>query len=321
MHRTYGINRFEIADNILDMGHLRTVLPQLAERGAPYDIFYETKSNLKRSQVQLLARSGVRWVQPGIESLHDRVLELMDKGSTALMNVQLLRNAREVGMRLSWNFLSGFPGEDPSWSQEMAAWLPLIVHLQPPSGNSRVRYDRFSPYHNQPERYGIEYQPCAAYARVYALPEKELNELAYFFDDRDSSLRQLEEPGFQELHQRVQQWRERWEGLPPMLTCQDGAIFDSRFGPPKVYTLSQAELAFLRNCESPRSCPQNDPVLESLREKGLVLLLDGKALDLTVSGEVPALPSIYDFPGGHLFAKPWNRRYRGQPSTRGGFST
>ena len=83
------------------------------------------------------------------------MLELIDKGVQAWQNVQLLKACRELGVRLSWNFLWGFPGESDGWYAEMAAWLPALEHLQPPSGVIRVRYDRFSPYHQRPGKYGL----------------------------------------------------------------------------------------------------------------------------------------------------------------------
>jgi hypothetical protein len=125
-------------------------------------IFYEVKANLRRNQVEMLRRAGITWLQPGSESLHSGVLELMDKGVQAWQNVQLLKACRELGVRLSWNFLWGFPGEDDGWYAEMASWLPALEHLQPPSGVIRVRFDRFSPYHQRPGKFGLSLQPRPA---------------------------------------------------------------------------------------------------------------------------------------------------------------
>ena len=108
----------------------------------------------------------------------------MDKGSTGLMNVQLLKHAREFGVRVVWNFLACFPGEKDEWYVEMTSWIPLLHHLQPPGGVVPIRYDRFSPYHSNPERYDIRLQTADAYRAVYPLPTEELAQLAYFFEDR-----------------------------------------------------------------------------------------------------------------------------------------
>ena len=215
----YQLGAFEVVDNILDHAHLKTIMPTLAHRPKPYEIFYETKSNLKRDQVQLLAQAGVLWIQPGIESMHDEILRLMDKGSTALMNVQLLQHAREFGVRVIWNFLVCFPGEKDEWYTEMAEWLPLIHHLQPANGLAPIRYDRFSPYHLDPDRYGIEIQAARTYQAVYPLPPEELEKLAYFFEDRVPQTRRLDTPGRHSLCLALKAWRDAfWSPLPPILS-------------------------------------------------------------------------------------------------------
>ena len=154
-------------------------------------------------------------------------------------------------------------------------------------------------------------RPCDAYARVYPLDSKELFELAYFFDDADPAVRQLQETGYRLLKEQVSVWQGRWSGVPPMLACQGLDVFDTRRGKPKTYLLSPQEKEFLVRCESPHSISLDDSVVQSLVEKELLLVLDGKALSLLVEGEVPELPSLLEFPGGNLIAKPWSRRYRG----------
>ncbi len=309
----YGVKRFQMADNILAMAHLKTLLPELPEKG--YSLFYETKANLRRAHVETLARAGVRWIQPGIESLHDAILDLMDKGATALVNVQLLRHAREFGVRLSWNFLSCFPGEDPSWSAEMCEWLPRVFHLQPPSANVRVRYDRFSPYHNRPEKYGLELEPYPNYAHVYPLPAAELRDLAYFFDDADPSGRSMERPEYRRLNGLVGEWRAAWEGLPPLLTLADDGqkveIYDSRPGAvERFYALEGPLREALLACDTPSSGLPPE-VLEELDRRRLVLVQNGKALSLAVPGNVPTLPDLGDYPGGNPAAHSWSRQYQG----------
>ena len=78
-------------------------------------VFFEIKANVSRAQVAALVDAGITWVQPGIESLHSEVLKLMDKGIQGWQNVQLLKWARELGLRLSWSVLWGFPGEKDDW--------------------------------------------------------------------------------------------------------------------------------------------------------------------------------------------------------------
>lgn len=182
----YKIKRFMAVDNILDNKYFAKALPFLAEAG---DMlwFYEIKANLNRAQVEMLARAGVRWIQPGIEALHDDLLSLLRKGCTTVVNVQLLKWAYNNGIWVMWNHLHGAPGEDLDWYEQVADWLPLIAHLQPPSGGSLtpIRFDRFSPYFNNQESFGLNLEPCWGYAQAYPGAPEQLHQQAYFFrDDR-----------------------------------------------------------------------------------------------------------------------------------------
>ncbi|MBM3841382.1 MAG: RiPP maturation radical SAM protein 1 [Verrucomicrobia bacterium] len=181
--RRHGNHRIHMADNILDMSYFESVLPELAKLDPPLSVFYETKANLSRNQVNSLAQAGVRFIQPGIESLDDNVLKLMDKGATGFINIQLLKWAKEEGIFVVWYFLTHFPGEKDSWYQEMSEWLPLIHHLQPPMDVFPVQVHRFSQYHSRPEQYGLGHlRPHEVYRLLYPLPEDTLERLAYYFE-------------------------------------------------------------------------------------------------------------------------------------------
>lgn len=329
----YGVIGFEVVDNILDMAHLKTVLPTLADRGAPYRLFYETKSNLRRSQVELLARAGVRWIQPGIESLDDRVLKVMEKGSNAMLNVQLLRFCREFGVRVVWNFLHGFPGESSEWSREMAEKLPLLHHLHSPSGISIVRYDRFSPYHEKPEQYQIELRPNDYYQHIYPLAPDQLAEIAYFFDDREPHPRSLIDKNRLALLHAVKDWKDLWNNrvLLPLLSQREVEggleILDTRAcARQRRIVLKGLQRELLLTLDNPHSLetlvrdlgPETENALHELVEQHLVLSMQGKYLALPVGGSLPAHADPRDFPGGYPQVEPWRRAYRPRALTTAG---
>jgi ribosomal peptide maturation radical SAM protein 1 len=168
------------------MRYLRDLIPEIIDKDPGWLIFYEAKSNLGKDQLRLLKRAGVTRLQPGIESLSTRVLKLMRKGCTALQNVQLLKWASELGLDLAWNYLTGLPGEEPDEYIRLAEMVPALLHLQPPhpcgAGRS-VRLYRFSPFHEDPERWGLtNVRSAANYRLVYPFPEASLRRLAYHFD-------------------------------------------------------------------------------------------------------------------------------------------
>ena len=303
----YQLQSFEPVDNILDLSYFDSVLPRLAAEGRPYRLFYETKANLQYSHLEKLVAAGVRWIQPGIESLHDGVLELIKKGTTGMANLMLLKWSRELGIRLSWNFIFGFPGEEEVWYEEMLSWLPLITHLQPPSDAFPVRIDRFSPYHLDPQKYSLELRPMPSYQEVYPLPERDLEELAYYFADVRRTLR----PIHAKLIDLCQDWREaHWRATALLCIDDDGTtlkVLDTRgCARERRQELVGVDREVYLACDRARSLeslavqfgPQVESVLVDQVERRLTLRVDDRYLALGVRGSIPSL--FMPNPGGEI---------------------
>lgn len=206
----HGELRFLAADNILDHRAFDDLLPALAAAPMHLDLFYEIKANLRRDHVRALAAAGVRWVQPGIESLCTRVLTRMRKGVSALRNVMLLRLCREFGLRVSYNILCGFPGESPADYDAMTRLAPRLRHLDPPSGASTVvQVHRFSPFFSDPARHGLlGVRPAWYYDHLFPAGEADLTRLAYFFE-RDAEIAPECEPSRAALDAALREWNAR----------------------------------------------------------------------------------------------------------------
>ncbi len=179
----YGLTNFFAVDLILPTRYYDTFLPELKRRHKGWSLFYEMKANVNRARVELLARAGVRWVQPGIESLDRDVLRLMRKGVTPLQNVQLLKWCQEYGIKVTWNMILGTPGEDPHAYPPMAERMRRLFHLQPPTGRTEFQLHRFSPYFDRPEEFGLrDIAPESHYRYIFPIAESDLRDLVYQFD-------------------------------------------------------------------------------------------------------------------------------------------
>jgi ribosomal peptide maturation radical SAM protein 1 len=215
----YEVRAFVMTDEILDMRYFRDFVPALAELQEPVSIFYETKANLTKHQLGLLADGGIRQLQPGIESFSTRLLGLVDKGVSAAQNVQLLKWCEELGIEPRWNVLYGVPGEEPCDYADAAATVDAVAHLCPPQGCGPIRLDRFSPYHADPAAFGlVNVRPSGAYRLVYDLPDDALAGLAYYFDFEFADGRDpADYTG--ELREAIARWRAR--RVPGGLTYSD----------------------------------------------------------------------------------------------------
>lgn len=180
---TYKSPEIFNTDNIIDVRYFSELFPRLEADGFKVQLFYEMKSNLKKSQLLSLWNVGSNRFCPGVESLSTHVLTLMDKGIKGIQNVQLLRWSEEIGFDVLWNILCGFPGETPDDYHQSARWIGKLTHLPPPTVMTRFRLDRFSPMFKWPEKYGIKnIRSYTGYRLCYPFPEDSLLRLAYYQD-------------------------------------------------------------------------------------------------------------------------------------------
>lgn len=285
----WSIGRFAVADNIMPLRYLTDLLPALAARGEPPTLFYEVKANLKYDQLALMARAAIEKIQPGIESLSSPVLKLMRKGVSAHQNIALLRDCRSLGIGVVWNYLYGFPGEQVEHYAPVAALIPALEHLEPPNDFSPLIVDRFSPYHNTPEAFGIAgIAPIAAYRGLFPRHAR-LDAIAYHFrgnyttaliDDADTRLA---------MGRAIGLWRLQWAiGASPQLRIvdADGApvVIDTR----RIATQAQISLPpewnrALRLLERPHAADDLDvdpAVIAELIARHYILAHEGLLLSI-----------------------------------------
>ncbi|WP_020124645.1 RiPP maturation radical SAM C-methyltransferase [Streptomyces canus] len=294
---------FYCTDNILPRSYPREVLSRLS---TPPDvsIYYEVKLPLSRSDMATMATAGVNIVQPGIEALATSTLKLMGKGTTVFQNLQFLKNCVEYGIEPDWNLLIGFPGEPASVYEKYLQDLPLLSHLPPPHGVYMVRFDRFSPYFNRREEFGLDLYPMDYYGLIYPFNGEDLADLAYFFADHSLAPYQIHSAEHHDaLRDLVAQWREAWQGhggrtaARELRLLEDGpdgwTVRDSRFDTLFTHRVDAATRDLLRRLTSPVRRDQLlkgwsggpddlDRRLAWLREQGMLFTESDRMLGLVL---------------------------------------
>ena len=217
LSKRYRSFQFEAVDNIVDMSYLKQLFPRLSERATDFQFFYEVKSNLSREKIKILSQGGVKRIQPGIESLSSHVLKLMNKGVTAIHNVNTLRWALYYDITVNWNMIWGFPGETVDDYREQLLLLRHLIHLQPPGSAGRIWMERFSPIFFNRQAFPARYiHPEPSYEYIYP-HYVQLNKVAYFFDYELENT--LPDSAYEETLRRVQIWQNAWkETMCPTLT-------------------------------------------------------------------------------------------------------
>jgi len=279
--------KLEAVDNTLPKNYIKEVFPKISTPPG-VNIFYEVKADLSAGDIEILSEAGVRSIQPGIESLASSTLKLMGKGTSAFINLLLLKHCITYGVSPVWNLLVGFPGETEEVYKKYLVDLPLLIHLPPPTGVSPVRFDRFSPYFVQAKQYRLDLRPLDYYSLTYPFGEGSLANMAYYFSDAN-----LGAPYFvamaqwiDKLREQVKTWRERWYGRNrARLYFKENAevpvIYDSRFEATIEHRLNEISFQTLKFLSKPRRIADIAARMSSIpgfKAESEIALLQGKKL-------------------------------------------
>lgn len=216
--------RLDVVDNVVPPGFITRVLPRLARGSARPALGFRIRPDVTWPQLEAVAAAGGS-VVCGIESLDDRLLAAMHKGTDALQNVRVLKWCDALGVPIAWNLLFGLPGEQ---FQDYAAQMDLMSSIsfaEAPVAVSPIVVERSSILWHRPVEHGLgELRPARAYAHIYPFGRDDLAGLAYFFEHEyrpgTTLLLQLGR-----LQRRVQEWRDRRDpGRLVRVPGRDGVV-------------------------------------------------------------------------------------------------
>jgi ribosomal peptide maturation radical SAM protein 1 len=298
----YGYHLFA-TDTILARDHLKRALPALARHEDRPRLFFEVKANMTTAEVDVLHAANVRWIQPGIESLSTRLLQLLDKGVTAIQNLALLKWCRELRIRISWSVLCGIPGEHADLYHEQIALMDKIPHLQPAGGAHPIRIDRYSPYFEKYAKFGWKrLEPLPEYQSLHPhVPPESLPDLAYHFNGVGGvSVTEY----IKELQHAIDRWHERhargdglfWDPNVGLIRIdgEDAHTFEHTSVLERVLKHSH-EIIYLEELAARAECaPQ---FLDELVSLGILFVEGKKAVNLAVRlGRVAGMTPTIKWP-------------------------
>jgi hypothetical protein len=137
----------------------------------------------------------------------------------------------------------------------MADAVQSLTHLEPPNLPVRLRLDRFSPYHRDPDRFGIEVLgPYHVRRLTYNLPLEDIADIDYFFAFRYKDGRNPDAYA-REFVNNCAMWKESWRANFRRLSwhpAEDGVrVYDTRSNStPTLYELGELEAAVYLSCEA-----------------------------------------------------------------------
>ncbi|MEA2020899.1 MAG: RiPP maturation radical SAM C-methyltransferase [Candidatus Caldatribacteriota bacterium] len=256
LNQQYNVTKFHAVDCIMDKGYFDSFLNDIAKRNNGYNFFYETKSNLAKSDVEKLSKAGVVFFQPGIESLDTETLKFMRKGVSGSINIQLLKWCKTYSLHPNWNYLINFGNEKDSTFNKISEIIPKISHLTPPLNVSSIRLSRFSPMFIYPEQFGlmnVKHRP--EYEYIYKFSSDVLQNLAYNFSYELNSL--VSPKTILYFKNEIEKWRKVYKESSLIVFPLDSTswlVIDSRpiASQPKTI-LSENDVSILKYCDEAKT--------------------------------------------------------------------
>lgn len=127
----YGTSYFRLTDLVQPK---REYISQLRDMGLndTFHLFWEMRPNVSETDIATLRSIGLFYAQAGLESLSSAELKHINKGTTAINNIAVLRHCYTYKIHVVWNYLYGFEDDRAEWYESAIEMMPLLYHLQPP---------------------------------------------------------------------------------------------------------------------------------------------------------------------------------------------
>jgi radical SAM superfamily enzyme YgiQ (UPF0313 family) len=154
-----GIHRFNFTDDEAPTDLLEKLCASLIAKktGIDWTATHRFEACLDAERCRLYRASGCRFLFLGLESLSDRILQLMRKGISRALIERTLRNLKEAGIRTHAFMIVGFPTET---EEEARSGFALLRHFVHEGLLTNYNYSSFvimphSDVARRPGRYGI----------------------------------------------------------------------------------------------------------------------------------------------------------------------
>lgn len=119
----YRKTKFSFLDNIVRTRGFDELIDAIDELDLEPEIFHEARANLRPEQIVRFYEAGLRAVQFGLEGLSNRFLRRIHKGTTVVMNLEVMKTCAELGVRSLSNLIVAYPG---STAAEVAETVDTI---------------------------------------------------------------------------------------------------------------------------------------------------------------------------------------------------
>ncbi|MFC1857303.1 RiPP maturation radical SAM C-methyltransferase [Thermodesulfobacteriota bacterium] len=222
----YQILSVAFMDNLLPVKTSPEIFTKLSRLKKDFNLFGEIRATTSKSVLRAMQTAGTREVQIGIEALSSGLLKKMNKGTTAIQNLEIMKNCEELGIANASNLLLCFPGSDELDVAETIRTLEFAMPFRP------LRFVHFwlgfgSPVFENPCAFGI--QARYNHPNYFSLfPARIARSMRFMIQAYRGDLT-FQRKIWQPVKNKVRAWEKTYaelrKGSTPILTFRDGREF------------------------------------------------------------------------------------------------
>jgi hypothetical protein len=118
-------------DNLLPLRHSRELFLELNKLKKDLRLFAEIRATTPRKVLKAMGAAGTNKVQVGIEALSTRLLKKLNKGTSAIQNLEIMKHCEELGISNISNLILHFPSSDAEDVEETLRALEFVLPFRP----------------------------------------------------------------------------------------------------------------------------------------------------------------------------------------------
>ncbi len=217
-----------VMDNVSPLKTSEEIFSRLSQLNKDLRLFCEIRATTPGQVLERMKAAGVNEVQIGIEALSTSLLNKLNKGTTAIQNLEIMRDCETLGISNHSNLILRFPGSSQQDVDETLHTLDFALPFRP------LRFVHFwlgleSPVWHHPGEFGIK----AVFNHPYyaaLFPESVFKSVRFMIQSYRGDIgyqKKLWEP----VRKKIRAWKKTYAELhkgvydTPILSFQDGRDF------------------------------------------------------------------------------------------------
>jgi ribosomal peptide maturation radical SAM protein 1 len=127
-HQTLSV---AFMDNVLPAKSSDALFSELGGLEKDLQMFSEIRASTPLKTLDKMRSAGMTEVQVGVEALSSRLLKKMNKGTTTIQNMEIMKNCEALGLQNGSNLMLHFPGSDEADVMETMQNLEFAMPFRP----------------------------------------------------------------------------------------------------------------------------------------------------------------------------------------------